>query len=153
MDIQMDVKTFQYKGEQLAEYYNNSPDTLRTLFYHLYLNAFQPNSQMDVHMRNTSDMPVRFYKNIGTEAEPKLVTKISTLKDNEQGFIRIQSLEQNGSPVTYKEVGIILQVILKEPILPNSKATFKMKYTAQIPESVYRMGRNNSDGEIGRAHV
>ncbi len=146
MDVQMDVKSFQYKGEQLAEYYNNSPDTLRTLFYHLYLNAFQPNSQMDVHMRNTSDMPVRFYKNIGTEAEPKLVTKISTLKDNEQGFIRIQSLEQNGSPVTYKEVGTILQVILKEPILPNSKATFKMKYTAQIPESVCRMGRNNSDG-------
>ena len=44
MDVTMDVKTFQYKGTQKLTYTNNSPDTLRVVFYHLYYNAFQPNS-------------------------------------------------------------------------------------------------------------
>ena len=48
MDIDMNVKTYQYKGKQKAVYTNNSPDALNKVFYHLYFNAFQPNSQMDV---------------------------------------------------------------------------------------------------------
>ena len=39
MDFFMDVKTFQYKGTQTLEYTNNSNDTLRKVFYHLYFNA------------------------------------------------------------------------------------------------------------------
>ena len=96
MDIQMAVKTSQYKGRQVALYENHSPDTLRTVFYHLYLNAFQPGSQMDKNMQQVSDMPARFMHNAGTEAEPKYISKLSMLKDSEQGFIRLQSLTQNG---------------------------------------------------------
>ena len=146
MDIQMDVKTFQYKGKQVAIYENHSPDTLRTVFYHLYLNAFQPNSQMDKNMQQVPDMPARFMHNVGTEAQPKYESKIAHLKENEQGFIRLQSLTQNGKEASYKVIGTILQVSLPEPILPHGKATFVMDYTAQIPTMGLRMGRNNSDG-------
>src|SRR5690606_41201147 len=45
MNVQMDVKTFQYKGTQELKYTNNSPDTLNKVFYHLYFNAFQPGSE------------------------------------------------------------------------------------------------------------
>jgi len=48
MVIDMDVNTNQFKGKQKLEYTNNSPDVLKKLFYHLYFNAFQPNSSMDV---------------------------------------------------------------------------------------------------------
>ncbi len=48
MDVQMDVKTYQLKGKQELKYTNNSPDTLNKVFYHLYFNAFQPGSEMDV---------------------------------------------------------------------------------------------------------
>lgn len=146
MDIQMDVKTFQYKGRQVALYENHSPDTLRTVFYHLYLNAFQPGSQMDKNMQQVSDMPARFMHNAGTEAEPKYISKLSMLKDSEQGFIRLQSLTQNGKTASYKVIGTILQVTLPEPILPHGKATLSMDYTAQIPNIGVRMGRNSSDG-------
>ena len=146
MDIQMDVKTFQYQGKQVAVYENHSPDTLRTMFYHLYLNAFQPNSQMDKNMQQVPDMPARFMHNAGTEAEPKYISKLSLLKESEQGFIRLHSLMQNGKAASYKVVGTILQVTLPEPILPQGKATLTMDYTAQIPTMGLRMGRNSSDG-------
>ena len=55
MDIVMDVKTNQYTGKQTIAYGNNSPDTLNQLFFHLYYNAFQPNSMMDVRSRSISD--------------------------------------------------------------------------------------------------
>src|SRR5690606_8738704 len=55
MEFSMDVKTFQYKGTQELEYSNNSNDTLRKVFYHLYPNAFQPGSEMDIRLKTISD--------------------------------------------------------------------------------------------------
>ena len=51
MNIDMNVQTNQFKGKQSLEYSNNSPDTLTRVFYHLYFNAFQPNSMMDTRSR------------------------------------------------------------------------------------------------------
>ena len=51
MDVDMDVATNQFSGKQQLDYWNNSPDTLYKLFYHLYFNAFQPGSMMDVRSR------------------------------------------------------------------------------------------------------
>ena len=51
MDIDMNVTTNRFTGKQKLEYTNNSPDTLYKVFYHLYWNAFQPNSMMDTRSR------------------------------------------------------------------------------------------------------
>ena len=53
MNIDMNVQTNQFTGKQSLEYSNNSPDTLTRVFYHLYFNAFQPNSMMDTRSRST----------------------------------------------------------------------------------------------------
>jgi len=45
MNVEMDVETFQYSGDQELVYTNNSPDVLKRVFYHLYFNAFQPGSE------------------------------------------------------------------------------------------------------------
>ena len=55
MEIDMDVNTFQYKGKQELVYTNNSPDVLNRVYYHLYFNAFQPGSEMDVRSRTIAD--------------------------------------------------------------------------------------------------
>src|SRR4249920_728 len=47
MDIDMNVHTNRFTGRQQLDYTNHSPDTLRKVFYHLFWNAFQPNSMMD----------------------------------------------------------------------------------------------------------
>src|ERR1700755_3076321 len=51
MDVQMDVQTNRFTGNQTLAYTNNSPDTLYKVFYHLYWNAFQPGSMMDSRSR------------------------------------------------------------------------------------------------------
>ena len=48
IDAALDVITNKVTGTEQIEYYNNSPDTLSKVFFHMYWNAFQPNSSMDV---------------------------------------------------------------------------------------------------------
>lgn len=145
MNIKVDVKTYQYDAEQVISYKNNSPDTLKNVFYHLYLNAFQPNSEMDIRLQTIADPDRRMVVNTGTEDQPIIKSKISLLKKEEQGFFTILSLHQDGKPVSYEVVGTVLKVTLNKPILPNKKSVFSMKYKAQIPEMVRRSGRNSAD--------
>lgn len=53
--VDFDDKKHQYEGEEWITYTNLSPDTLNRLFFHLYYNAFQPNSMMDVRLRSIVD--------------------------------------------------------------------------------------------------
>src|SRR5436190_7816822 len=56
MNIDMNVQTNRFTGKQQLEYWNNSPDTLTRVFYHLYFNAFQPGSMMDARSRRQGTM-------------------------------------------------------------------------------------------------
>ncbi|MDZ7808417.1 MAG: hypothetical protein U5K71_15095 [Gracilimonas sp.] len=51
MEIDVDAENHQYSGEQTLVYTNNSPHTLDRVYYHLYFNAFQPGSMMDIRSR------------------------------------------------------------------------------------------------------
>lgn len=134
MDIDVDVKKFQYKGVQKLVYTNNSPDVLNNVYYHLYFNAFQPNSQMDVRSRNIQD------------PDKRVKDRISKLKPSEIGYIKVKSLKQNGKAVSYETVGTILEVQLNQPIQPGESVTFDMLFDAQVPNQIRRSGRNSSEG-------
>ncbi len=124
MEIDVDVKNFQYKGKQELTYFNNSPDTLRVVFYHLFVNAFQPNSEMDARLQTIPDPDRRMVTNKGTQEKPIYESRIAPLKTNEVGYINVKSLTQNGKTVSHQTEGTILKVKLNEPILPNSKTVF-----------------------------
>jgi hypothetical protein len=51
VDYKMEPLLWMYQRYTKAElvYTNNSQDTLRKVYYHLFNNAFQPGSEMDVH--------------------------------------------------------------------------------------------------------
>jgi hypothetical protein len=51
IDVLMNVTNNKLTGTEKIEYTNNSPDTLHKIFFHLYWNAFKPNSSMDVRSR------------------------------------------------------------------------------------------------------
>ena len=55
MEVSVDAKNYQYKGKQKLVYKNNSEDTLRKVYYHLYNNAFQPKSEMDCRLHRTME--------------------------------------------------------------------------------------------------
>ncbi|MCG8372631.1 MAG: M1 family peptidase, partial [Balneolales bacterium] len=55
MEIDVDTENYQLAGTQKIVYTNNSPDVLNRVYYHLYFNAFQPGSMMDVRSRTIAD--------------------------------------------------------------------------------------------------
>ncbi len=146
MDIDMDVDNFKYTGIQKIVYTNNSPDILNEVFYHLQFNAFQPGSQMDMRLQNISDPDGRMVNNLGTKSEPIYESRISKLKPNEIGSVKVNSLSQNGKPVKHEVIGTILKVTLNSPIKPGGKATLTMNFIGQVPVQVRRSGRNNAEG-------
>lgn len=133
MEINMDVETHQFTGIQKLVYTNNSPDTLTKVFYHLYFNAFQPGSMMDVRSLNIVD------------PDSRVGDRISNLSEDEIGYQKINSLKQDGKDLTYKVEGTILEVKLINPILPNSKTTFDMEFNGQVPIQIRRSGRNSKE--------
>ena len=146
MEVAMDVKTYQYKGKQELVYTNNSPDTLRKVYYHLFNNAFQPGSEMDARIQSIKDPDARMVSKTKVGDKEVKESRIKNLKPNEIGYLRISNFKQDGAVATAKEVGTILEVTLAKPILPNSKTTFTLDFDGQVPVQVRRSGRNNAEG-------
>ncbi|MEJ2583602.1 MAG: M1 family metallopeptidase [Robiginitalea sp.] len=138
MDVEMDVETFRYNGTQKLVYTNNSPDTLVRVFYHMYFNAFQPGSEMDLRLQSIEDPDNRMYRDGKS--------RIAGLSPDEIGYLRATSLKQDGGAVDYQLEGTVLVVTLKKPILPGAKSSFEMVFEGQVPVQIRRSGRNNSEG-------
>ncbi len=134
MEIDMDVDKHQFAGKQKLVYQNNSPDTLTKVFYHLYFNAFQPGSMMDIRSRTIPD------------PDPRVGDRISKLKPEEIGYHTIQSFKQDGKPLNYVVQGTVLEVDLAQPILPGGKTEFLMDFYSQVPLQIRRSGRDNAQG-------
>ncbi|MGB6037273.1 MAG: M1 family peptidase, partial [Cryomorphaceae bacterium] len=134
MEIEFDDSNHRYEGIQELTYFNNSPDTLFKTYFHLYYNAFQPGSMMDVRSRTIED------------PDPRVGDRIAKLTEDEIGYLRVTSLKQNGQVVKFSEVGTILEVDFAKPILPGKKAKFSMKFQGQVPVQIRRSGRNNKEG-------
>ncbi len=133
MDIVMDVEANTFTGKQTMKYCNNSPETLDKVFFHLYLNAFQPGSAMDIRARAIGDVDPR-------------MGPIWSLEPDEIGFQKIKTLTQNGKKLNFEEVGTILEVTLAKPIKPGQSTKFEMEYEGQVPIITRRTGRDNKEG-------
>lgn len=134
MEISMDADEHTFEGQQTLTYHNNSPDTLRKVFYHLYFNAFQPGSMMDVRSRTIED------------PDERIGNRIANLKPEEQGYHKIDLLEQEGKSLSYEIEGTVMEVELANPIPPGKKTTFQMEFNSQVPVQIRRSGRDNKEG-------
>lgn len=134
MDITFDHENHQFSGKQLINYTNNSPDELNQVFYHLYFNAFQPNSMMDIRSRTIED------------PDGRVQDRIFHLKEDEIGYHKIKSLKYEGEPVEYHVEGTVLEVRLPKAIQPNTTVQFEMEFESQVPIQIRRSGRMNKEG-------
>ena len=134
MDVKMDVNTFNYEGTQKLIYTNNSPDNLEQVFYHLFYNAFQPGSEMDVRSMTIAD------------ADTRVGNRISKLQKEDFGFLNVVSLTQNKIPLKYTTSGTVLEVQLNEPIKSGESAIFEMRFEGQVPPVIRRAGKNSQEG-------
>jgi len=104
-----DVKD-EITGEETLVYYNNSPDALTTVYFHLYQNAFQPGSY--AHALNEVNMEE-------TSFGKYEALKMGTLLDE---------FKINGEIVPYTIDNTILIAKLKTPLLPGASLTFQIKF-------------------------
>jgi Peptidase family M1 domain len=144
MDIDMNVQTNRFTGRQQLDYTNHSPDTLRKVFYHLFWNAFQPNSMMDKRSASWGANVI----NGKQDWDPRVMDRIQHLKPDEIGYQKIISLKMNGVSQHFQVEETILEVNLTKPILPNTTVHFEMEFEAQVPLQVRRSGRDNPETKV-----
>ena len=134
MDITVDTTAHQYSGSMKVVLRNNSPESLDKAYFHLFFNAFQPGSMMDVRSRTISD------------PDRRVGSRIFELPEDEWGWIEVASLRVNGKQVTFEHDGTLLDVTLNSAINAGKKATFEMEWTAQVPRQIRRSGWMNKEG-------
>lgn len=134
MEVELDPSTAQYEGVQKLVYTNNSPETLHKVFYHLYFNAFQPGSEMAIRLKNAADRNRRFK------------VDLDTLSLQQQGFLKVNRLTQDGKEVSVVDSETILEVLLNKPLLPGESTVFELDFKGQVPDVIRRAGKNSSEG-------
>ncbi|MCU0396089.1 MAG: M1 family metallopeptidase [Chitinophagaceae bacterium] len=148
MDVKLDVQTNLLTGKQTISYTNNSPDTLREIYFHLYWNAFQPNSSMDVRSRELGNKVVGRNRD-GSDRldwDARVRDRISKLQPSETGYCRITQITMNGLALVGKEYETIVKYELPKAILPRQTVTIQTAFEAQVPVQIRRSGRDNAEG-------
>ena len=114
-------------GTQKVVYHNNSPDTLRTVAFHLYLNAFRPGSRW-------SD---------ADSAERR--RRFNDLRDPDFGYNRVSGITIDGTPVAavypFAPDSTIVRFPLPRALLPGGSVTVSMGWEARPSTVPRRQGR------------
>jgi len=139
MDIDVNAEKFTYQGNQTLEYTNNSPDELNVVYFHLYWNAFKPNSMMDQRVAGQG-------KNGDSRLQKDGISRLASIPKDQEGAQNIHWIKQNGKTLKFEVQETIMKVYLAEPIKSNSTTTFTMEWDAVIPQQIRRSGRNNKEG-------
>ena len=93
-DVNMNVANNLLRGTEQIIYFNNSPDTLKRIFFHTYWNAFQPNSSMDVRSRELGNTLVGIDKEGKDDEENAIILPLRP-KRSGQTFAFIYLKVQN----------------------------------------------------------
>jgi hypothetical protein len=134
IDVDFNHQNHQFNLTEKITYYNNSPDNLNKVFFHLYYNAFQPGSMMDVRSRTIAD------------PDSRVLDRIQKLNKDEIGFQKINSVvDGNNKNLIFNEQGTILEVILDKPLNPGKKLKLTLSCRSQIPLQIRRTGRYNKE--------
>lgn len=138
MKIKLDTENNKIQAEQTVTFTNPSDDTIWTMPFHMYYNAFKNNK-------------TTFYTG---------ATRIPRSKPQEEidnciwGWIEVLDIvDEAGNDLTEKMKYVqyddgnqndhtVLEVRLKNPVLPRGKAELKMKWESQIPKLFIRTGYN-----------
>lgn len=134
MEVALDASNHRFTGTSELVYINNSPDTLREVFFHLYFNAFQPGSEMDVRSRTIED------------PDDRVGGRIAELRPDQVGLQQVQDLRQDGQLTALEPMGTVLKVVLARPLLPRKSTTFHYSFSGQVPVQIRRSGRDNAEG-------
>lgn len=132
IDVRLIDSVHTLEGKLKVVYTNNSPDTLREVYFHLYYLAFQPGSMMDVNARKLN--------------AARIWERISNLKPEEQGKYSFSRITVDAQHAPNEIQGTVLRVVLPYPLLPGAKTAIELDYVEQIPKQTRRGGWMSSEG-------
>ncbi|MCB9047106.1 MAG: M1 family peptidase [Chitinophagales bacterium] len=111
IDARIDEEKHTINAGEKLEYWNNSPDTLQYVYFHLWQNAFVKGSYLH-----------------RLEIANKVKPKLGEYEQEGLGCV-VEEIEVDGQNVELDLDNTILKVYLPKPLLPGGKTTFTMKFT------------------------
>lgn len=116
MDVSLNDSARTVSGTERIVYWNNSPDTLKFLYFHAYTNAHRAGSRMDLRNRE-------FY-NFG----------LADSKPNEWGEMKIDFVkEASGWNLPFRMDETIFKVDLPAPLAPKDSLVLDVGFQTKIP--------------------
>lgn len=97
----------QLNADLTLHYHNNSPDTLRWVFFHLYQEAYEPGSYADL---------------LDNEGKP------SAPRQERVGTV-VHRISDEDAPLRTEQDDTVLKVWLNRPLPPGERATFRIGFT------------------------
>ncbi len=136
--LNLDTEKHQVKATQVLTFTNPSEDTIWTLQFHLYYNAFRNNRSTFVAEGGVLTLSM---SEEDLEKGRWAWIKVTEAKDS-----RGRDLSRNmryirpddGNPNDYT----VLEIPLAEPVLPYQSCRLEMKWQSQIPKLMIRTGYN-----------
>ena len=129
MEVRLNTKTHTIAGRENLNYYNNSPDTLAFVYFHLYQNSFKKGSYLDLLRRTNGDY------------------SIAKLSQKEEGGTRILKITDGLDRALKVSIdNTIMKVVLNRPLLPGDSTRFKIEFTTHFSKIPHRMKYNPSHG-------
>lgn len=110
IDATMDETDHRIDGKETLEYWNNSPDTLHYVYFHLFQNAFIKGSHLHELEENN-----------------KVKTRLGK-KEAEGKGIRIEMISVKDQELKMELDNTIMKVYLNKPLLPGAKTSFDISF-------------------------
>lgn len=135
LDVTLDTKTRQLTGRETLVWRNGSPDVIRELRFHLYLNAFR-------------DERSTFMVESGGQLRGDEIDR--NAKENPYGSIDVQTMQvRGGDKLSYEFIQpddgnrndrTVIRVPLTKPIAPGETVTLDIGFRAKLPQIFARTG-------------
>ena len=134
IDVTLNDVNHSLSGFEKIVYTNNSPDTLKFIYFHLWPNAYKNNKTAFARQKLESK-DTRFY----------------LAKEKDRGYIDSLNFKVNNNKISWQldEKNIdIAKLILNEPLLPGKSIEITTPFYVKIPASFSRMGHEENNYQI-----
>ncbi len=121
IDANINERTRIIDATEELTYWNNSPDTLHFVYFHLYQNAFTKGSYLE-ELHKVND---------------KTITKFGKYQEQGLGTV-VQNLKVNGKPAKYYIDNTIMKIELSTPLLPQQSVVFDMNFKTYFDYGQFR---------------
>jgi len=133
IDAALDPAAHEVAGVETLTVWNESPDTLRELYWHLYLNAFQPGSNLALRAAANGDF------------------EIERLSRSQQGSERIESAALlDGDTLRVEADDTVARTALPRALAPGESLSVRFSFVSRIPGYADRSGRQGRFYFVGQ---